>query len=293
MTYDLAVLGLGTMGGACAARAVAEGLSVVGSDPVAEARQRAERVGVTTRPTLADAAASATTILLSVPRPEHVRDLASDALLAAAPGTVVVDLSTIDPGTAQQAAASLAEHDITYLDAPVLGRPDKCGAWTLVAGGPPPAIDAATPLLLKTIAARVVRVGDVGAGSVVKLLNNLMFGAINAVTAEALTLCREHGVDPAVFVESVAESGAATVSNLFKELAPRMIAGDDDPAFALALLAKDNRLALELAGQSGTVAPVAAVVDRINSAALAQGLGDRDTGAVHRAYPSLDPEVSA
>src|SRR5690625_1368470 len=151
MTYDLAIVGLGTMGGACAARAVSEGLSVSGADPAPEARQRAESMGVRTRSDLAEAVTDATLILVSVPNPENVLDLASGPLLVAAPGSVVVDLSTIDPGTARQAAERLARYDITYVDAPVLGRPDRCGAWTLVAGGPDKAVAAATPVLLKTV----------------------------------------------------------------------------------------------------------------------------------------------
>jgi 3-hydroxyisobutyrate dehydrogenase len=291
MTYDVAVLGLGQMGGRSAALAVSEGLTVIGYDPSDNAAARAAAAGVVTAATAEEAVTGASTVLVSVPRPEHVAALAGGPLLEAKPDSVVVDISTIDPDTARHAAQTLERHQVTYLDAPVLGRPDRCGAWTLVAGGPATAVESVTPLLVKTVAARVVRVGDVGAGSVVKLLNNLMFGAINAVTAEALTLCRANEVDPAVFVDAVAESGAATVSNLFRELAPRMIAGDDDPAFALSLLTKDNRLALDLARSTGTAAPVATVVDRINEAAMAQGYGDRDTGAVHRAYPALGSEV--
>lgn len=288
MTESIAVLGLGTMGGAVAARAVAQGLAVLGADPSPEARRRAAAAGVTVCEDLAEAASSATTILLSVPRPEHVLSLASGPLQTAVEGTVVADLSTIDPATARAAAGLLAPHGVTYVDAPVLGRPDRCGAWTLVVGGDAATVERVSPVLLRVAAARVARVGDVGAGSVVKVLNNLMFGAINAVTAEALVLCEDQGVDPGVFVDVVAESGAATVSNLFREIAPRMVAGDDDPAFSLSLLTKDNRLAVALAGQTGSPAPVATLVDRINSAAEGQGFGDRDTGVVHRAYRHLD-----
>jgi 3-hydroxyisobutyrate dehydrogenase len=292
VSYDLAVIGLGQMGGRSAALAVAEGLSVVAYDPMHEAGERAGAAGVKVVSSAEEAASSAGTVLVSVPRPDQVSDLAANALHQAGAGTVVVDISTIDPGTARRAAASLSQHDVTYVDAPVLGRPDKCGLWTLVVGGSSDTVEAVTPLLMKTVAARVVWVGDVGAGSVVKLLNNLMFGAINSVTAEALTLCRLNDVDPALFVDAVAQSGAATVSNLFKEIAPRMISGDDEPAFSLALLAKDNRLALELARSSNSPAPVARAVDRINQAAMAQGLGDRDTGVVHRAYPTLSDEAA-
>lgn len=292
MSAELVVLGLGTMGGRAAAVAVEAGLSVVGYDPIPVARAMSEAQGVVTVSDAAEAVQQGQIILLSVPRPEHVTALAEGALQTAAPGSIVVDLSTIDPETARGVARTLAEKGVTYLDAPVLGRPEKCGNWTLVVGGPTSQIGAVQPLLERTVAAAVVRVGDVGAGSVVKLVNNLMFGAINAITAEALMLCRNNGVNPATFVETVADSGAATVSNLFKELAPRMVAGDDDPTFALELLAKDNRLAVELADRSNTVAPLAQAVDAVNKLALDLGLGARDSGAIMQAYSQMTPNAA-
>lgn len=287
MSADLAVIGLGTMGGRCAARAAGAGLDVTGFDPVPAARDRAAGSGVTVTSDVAQAARSAAVVLVSVPLPEHVAELASGPLQHATPGTVIVDLSTIDPGTARQASAVLAQVDVSYLDAPVLGRPERCGFWTLVVGGAESTVERVTPLLEKTVASRVVRIGEVGAGSIAKLLNNLMFGAVNAATAEVLTLCRRAGVDPGVFVDAIVQSGAATVSNLFKEAAPRMIAGDDDPTFALELLAKDNRLVLQLAQHLRVPAPIAASVDVINTAGLAQGLGGRDSGAVRQVYATL------
>lgn len=290
---DVAVVGLGAMGGRCATRAVDAGLSVIGFDPSASAQQRAASAGVEIAADAAEAAKSAPLVLVSVPMPAHVTGLAGGPLQHAGRGTAVVDISTIDPDTAQNAHATLSEHGVDYVDAPVLGRPEGCGSWTLVAGGPTDTVERVTPTLERTIARRVVRVGDVGAGSTVKLMNNLMFGAINAVTAEAITICQQAGVDPALFVDAVAESGAATVSNLFKELAPRMISGDDDPTFALELLAKDNRLALQLAQQHQTPAPIAANVDVLNTIGLASGLGRRDSGAIKRVYTELSSETSA
>ncbi|MEU4314228.1 NAD(P)-dependent oxidoreductase [Nocardia sp. NPDC024068] len=287
MNTRIRVLGLGTMGGRVAAAAREAGYDVRGFDPVAAARDAAAAAGVDVAGDGAAAVADADLILLSVPRPEHVRALAADVLPAAPEGAVVVDLSTIDPTTARQVAADLQKHGVTYIDAPVLGRPAKCGSWMLVCGGAEEAIDKVTPALTATIASTVQRVGEVGAGSVVKIANNLMFGAINAITAEALTLCERNGVDGATFVDAVSRSGAATVSNLFKELGPRMVDADDDPNFALALLAKDNRLALDIAQESGTPSPLATAIVGINDVGLDEGLGARDTGAIIKAYAAL------
>lgn len=277
------VLGLGTMGSRIAAALASAGNEVRGFDPFAGAREVAAAAGVDVRDDAGDALDGAHIVVLSVPRPEHVLESARGPLSGAS-GAVVADLSTIDPGTAREAARLLAEHDVAYVDAPVLGRPDKIGNWTLPVGGGETAVDAVRAVLEGAVAKSVVRVGDVGAGSTVKLLNNLMFGAINAVTAEVLTASALAGVDPEVFVRTVADSGAATVSNLFRELAPKLLADDYSPAFSLGLLAKDNLLALELAREVGASAPIAEAVDAINVAAIELGHSADDTGAVQELY---------
>ncbi|HEY8455592.1 MAG TPA: NAD(P)-dependent oxidoreductase [Actinopolymorphaceae bacterium] len=284
---SVAVLGLGTMGGRAAARLVSHGHEVHGYDPAASASEAAAGAGVHVRNSADEAVRSASLVVLSLPRPEHVLAAANGPLTAAAEGTIVADLSTIDPGTARSCAEVLGGHGISYVDAPVLGRPDRCGHWTLAVGGSEMAISQVRAVLEGTIATSVVRVGDVGAGSVVKVLNNLMFGAINAVTAEALNACRLAGVDPAVFVSTVADSGAATVSNLFREMAPRLLANDYKPAFALSLLQKDNRLALQLADQVGAPTFVATCVDQVNTLAANLGYASHDAGAVQELYRSL------
>lgn len=279
------VLGLGTMGGRVAVALAQAGHQVRGYDPAAAARDAAQAAGIDVRDDIAAALTGAEVVVLSLPRPEHVREAAAGPLSELA-GAVVADLSTIDPGSARAAAEVLTAAGVSYVDAPVLGRPDKIGAWTLPAGGEPAAVEVVRALLEGPVAKAVPHVGEVGAGSTIKVLNNLMFGAINAVTAEVLHASAAAGVDPEVFVRTVADSGAATVSNLFREIAPKMVAGDYSPAFALDLLAKDNRLALELARQVGAPAPVAELVDTLNTAAAELGHGAQDTGVVLELYRS-------
>lgn len=289
---SIAVLGLGAMGGRAAAKLAADGLDVSGFDPAEAARRSAHANGVQVADDAGTAVADADLILLSLPGPPQVRSSTGGLARSATPGSVVVDMSTIDAGTARAAAATLAEHGIHYVDGPVLGRPDHCGRWTLPIGGDSDTVDRVRAALQGRIADRVVRVGEVGAGCTVKLLNNLMFGAINAVTAEALAICARAGVEQATFVDLVANSGAATVSPLFRELAAKVVAGDYQPTFEMRLLRKDNRLALQLAQATNTPAFMAAAVDTLNEAATARWPTE-DTAAMVKLYQLLAGDDSA
>ncbi len=287
MSEIVAVLGLGTMGGHAAARLAATGATVTGYDPDVAAREAVAGAGVHVRDSADAAVREATVVVLSLPGPPEVAAAVAGPLEAARAGTAVVDLSTIDPDTARTAHATLQRTGVQYSDTPVLGRPDRCGHWTLPAGGDAETVERVRPLLEGSIAARVAHVGDAGAGSAVKLANNLMFGAINAVTVEAMNICRQSGVDPEVFATTVADSGAATVSPLFRELTRKLLAGDYAPTFALGLLRKDNRLALQLAHDTGSPAFMASGVDHLNTLAAAQGWAVEDTAAVDRLYRLL------
>jgi 3-hydroxyisobutyrate dehydrogenase-like beta-hydroxyacid dehydrogenase len=122
-TTDLAIFGLGVMGGRAAERAIQAGLSVTGYDPSEESRARSAEAGVAVTDNPSTATKSSQVILLFLPLPEDVLTLVNEQLIHAHPGTTVVDLSTVDPETSRTAARALAAHEISYLDAPVLGRP--------------------------------------------------------------------------------------------------------------------------------------------------------------------------
>lgn len=282
-TANLAVIGLGAMGGR-AAIALSQSYSVYGYDPAPAARAVAGAAGVRIASSAADAAASAELIFLSLPTPAVVRAVIAD-LGALDADTIVADLSTIDPATSRELATRLGTRGIRYLDAPVLGRPSGCGSWTLPCGGDPAAIDRLAQVAVGSIARTICRVGDSGAGATVKICNNLMFGAINTVTAEVVDLAERAGLDPALFAEVIAGSGAATVSGLFGDIAPRMAAGDyTDPTFTLRLLAKDVGLGAALADTVDRPAPVTRLVKLITDAAVDDRTADLDTAAVVESY---------
>ncbi|MCL4465675.1 MAG: NAD(P)-dependent oxidoreductase [Chloroflexi bacterium] len=283
------VIGTGTMGGRMVAKFVEGGHEVVARDiaPAAEAKAQAAGAKIVKSPV--EVAREADVVILSLPMPADVAEVVAgpDGLLSAArQGQVIVDMSTVDPMSTQKMAKLAGEKGVAYLDAPVLGRPQGCGAWALPVGGDAAALEKARPVLDK-VAKRIERVGDSGSGNVVKLLNNLMFGAINAVTAEVMALAAKVDMPPKILFDLIASSGAATVSNLFKELGPKMLARDYSPLFAIDLLWKDNMLALEMAKAYKAPMPLSATMQVLNEMARAKSLGAEDTSALIKVYEEL------
>lgn len=273
------VVGLGAMG-----RPMADVLSRRGPVVVYDVREsavdEARCAGLSVADSLGDLAATCQAVLLSLPGPAEVSAVLAE-LLAGGATPLVLDTSTIGPDSARANGEVVAATGATYLDTPVLGRPDLVGGWTIPVGGPAAAYDAASEVLAP-LAARVVHVGDLGAAATIKVANNLMFSVINAVTAEALLLTKAAGIDPGLFVDTVIDSGAATVSGLFRSIAPRAVDGDFTPTFSLELVRKDNDLAVQLANSLGLELAVGSAARDLHDRAVILGHGAEDSIAVLR-----------
>lgn len=273
------VVGLGAMGSLIAGRLAAATtgrVRVYDADPA-----RTESVAAHTggRPESSlSGLAECEVLVLSLPTPAVVGSVVADLADAGFGGTVL-DTSTIGPDTAREAARVLAASGAAYADCPILGRPGSVGAWTVPVGGPAEVVDLAARVL-SPVARTVVRAGEVGAAATLKVLNNLMLGTINAITAEALVVARAAGLDPGAFVDIVAGSGAASVSPMFRDVAARAVVGDFRPTFTLELMTKDTGLALDLAGRHGVALRVGEAVQQVNRAGLEAGLGSEDSIAV-------------
>lgn len=285
----IGVIGLGQMGGRTAAALVDAGHEVVAFDVAAAAVERAREAGVSIVDGPDEAARERDVVLISLPAPQHVREAVAGqrgVLSSLAPGAVIVDLSTVDPATSRDGAAQARELGAEYVDAPVLGRPSACGHWTLPVGGTAAAVEVVTPVL-EVVARRVVHVGDVGAGNLLKLMNNLMYGAINAVTAEVFAACERGGLAPEVFFDTVRDSGAATVSNLLLEIGPKIVDDDYEPVFSLDLLVKDTRLGIDAIEAAGSPSVITRTVAMLNQMGQLSGYGPEDTSGLVRVYRDL------
>jgi 3-hydroxyisobutyrate dehydrogenase-like beta-hydroxyacid dehydrogenase len=255
-------VGLGNMGQPMAARVAAAGFALVGFDRAGtEGRLPA---GAVAAAGLDDVAAGADTILLSLPDGAATLDVAT--AIAAAPRrrvTTVIDLSTVGPAAAADAAAVLADAEVVYADGPVSGgvAGARRGTLALMFSGPPETLDAYRPLL--EAIGRVFPVGTrPGQGQAMKLVNNFLSAAALAATSEALSLGLAHGLDLAVMLD-VLNASTGRNSATTDKFPNRVLTGTYDAGFHTALMAKDLRLYAATAGAAGTACSVASAVSEV------------------------------
>ena len=287
---NIGIIGTGVMGLTVAEKIIAAGYNLTIYDVFADAAKRAGNLGAQIDQTPKDVAKKSDIILLFLPGPGEVIDCitSDDGLLSAIkPGSLIVDMSTSDPDVSVKMANLAEKKGVVFLDAPVLGRPITVGQWALPAGGKEEAIERCKPLF-KIFAANIFHAGPVGAGHKIKLLNQMMFGAINAMTAEMMAIAEKIGIEPRRLFEIITASQAGTISNLFKELGSRVAEGNyEDPTFTVDLLVKDMKLAVQMAKQNNAPPLLGRAIEFINEVSQAQGLGNKDTSIMWTSYQGI------
>lgn len=285
----IGLVGIGNIGQIIASKLLENKYQVIGYDLLPELRKNAYGIGVEIVNSVGDIPKEAKVILLSLPGPIQVNEVVSGnkgLLSTAQKGQIIIDLSTVDPLTTRSMASIAEKIGVGYLDAPILGRPISIGQWVLPVGGCIDNFKLCEPIL-KTFAKQAVYVGSSGAGNTLKLINQLMFSTINAMTAEMMIVAKKAGLSPKVVFETISKSGAATVSGLFCEVAKKIVENNFDPIFSVDLLCKDNGLAVEMAKKSGAPLIIASSVQVLNEIAQAKGLGNKDTAALIKVYEGL------
>ncbi|PKO37754.1 MAG: 2-hydroxy-3-oxopropionate reductase [Betaproteobacteria bacterium HGW-Betaproteobacteria-6] len=208
--------------------------------------------------------------------------LGEDGLIEGmAPGSVLVDCSTIAPDAARHIAARLAGKGIHFLDAPVSGGEQGAIAATLaiMAGGDAAVLDRVRPLL-ECLGQRIVHVGPNGAGQVAKACNQMIMVAAIEAVAEAMRLAAAAGVDCGKVRQALA--GGSAASRVLDVMGERMVGRDFSAGIEARLHHKDFGLVLEAARQSGVPVPLTAVVAQQLNALMAQGWGRDDTSSLLR-----------
>jgi 3-hydroxyisobutyrate dehydrogenase-like beta-hydroxyacid dehydrogenase len=286
MMQHVAVVGLGQMGSAMAARLVEAGCAVNGWDVDEGARARARGLGVHVPASLGEALAQRDAILTSLPDGRAVRAawLGERGIVALADGgSVCIDLSTIEPDAMQEVAQAAAGRGLAVLDCPVSGGPVEARAGTLVvmAGGTQETVARMAPLL-KLLGPTLCHTGDVGTAKVVKIVNNMMAMGNLLVACEAFSLGASAGVDPATLFAVLAESGGT--SRTFTKRFPHALRDDFAPRFKMELGEKDLALGMALGRAQKVPLPAASMVREMFGLALLQGQAGKDVVALLAMY---------
>jgi 3-hydroxyisobutyrate dehydrogenase len=279
-------LGMGAMGGPMARRLVQSGFSVTGYDVSPARGQAAAKDGVTLGGSPAAVAETADVVMSSLPNPAAVRGayLGSDGAVSTLRcGTVLVDMSTIDPATWREVSDAAAARGAESLGAPVSGGPVEAGSGKLVflICGEAVVIERCRSVL-DALGSEINHLGPLGAGHTVKIVNNVMSMCNVAVAAEAMVLGVRAGMDPQRLFEVLSGSGGR--SHHFLKRFPNVLAGDFTPYFSIALSRKDLSLALDMAKSLGTPMLAASIVHQIYEAAAAQGFDNLDMAGVTKLY---------
>ena len=198
-----------------------------------------------------------------------------------APGSVLVDCSTIAPETARQIAAKLAEANIAMLDAPVSGGVQGAidGSLAIMAGGSAETLEEVRPLL-ECLGQRIVHIGPNGAGQVAKACNQMIMVAAIEATAEAMRLAAASGVDCAKVKQAL--SGGSAASRVLDVMGERMVQRNFSAGIEARLHHKDYGIVIEAARKSGAFMPLTVTVAQQLNALMAQGMGRDDTASLLR-----------
>ena len=284
------VIGLGTMGMGAALSLLGAGVAVHGCDLRAAARDELLVAGGHAVGRPADLPDGLDALILFVVNAAQAEDALfgpAGCIARLSPGCIVLCCVTVAPEAARALAARLASHGITMLDTPVSGGQvaARGGTMTVMGSGPAEGFARAAPVL-DAIAGKVWRLGEeVGVGSTVKMVNQLLAGVHIATATEAMALGIRAGADPATLFEVISSSAGS--SWMWQNRMPHVLAGDDTPRSAVNIFVKDLGIVLDQARALTFPLPMASAAHQLFLAAAANGQGLRDDAFVIRVWQAL------
>lgn len=276
-------IGLGAMGRGMAANCVKKGFKLVVHDVRPEPVKELVAIGAEAAKDLADLARRCRTIVTVLPTGKEVDALviASGGIFEhAAPGTLVMDLSTIDPATTDKLHAEAKRRGFRAVDAPIgrLAWHAERGESLFMVGAEPEDFAHVKPLL-EAMGTTIHHCGPGGAGTRTKLVNNYLAISLCQLNAEALTLSQRFGLDLAKTLD-VIHGTTATNGQLKINWPNKVLAGDTSPGFTIDLAHKDLSLIVDSANAARMPMPIGAAVREAFSGARARGYGNQDFSAM-------------
>ena len=279
----VALLGTGTMGAAMGRRIAAAGLPLRAWNRTRAKAEPLGEVGAEVADTPAEAVRGADIVLTMLFDTDSVRSALEEAREGLSEGAVWLQQSTVGVAGTEELAALAAELGLVYVDAPVLGtkQPAEDGKLVVLAAGPADVRSTVQPVL-DAIGSRSVWLDETGAATKLKLVANSWVLTVVEGIAEALSLAKALGVDPAAFLDVV--KGGAMDAPYVQLKGAGMLAGDFEPSFGLDGAAKDASLILAAARDAGADVEFVEVVQQHFARAQQAGHGDLDLSATYLAH---------
>jgi 3-hydroxyisobutyrate dehydrogenase-like beta-hydroxyacid dehydrogenase len=277
---NVGVVGIGKMGRPIAGRLIAAGhhLAICNRTDNAGVQTLREQ-GATVHTTPADLAASCDVVLTALPTEDTVRQVYTEMSAVASSGQIYADHSTVSPGLNRQCAEVLAKQGAGFLDAPVSGGPAgaEAGTLTVMVGGDEATFNRAVPVL-EAFGGKIRLCGGVGAGQVIKLVNQYLVAVHTMAASEAAAFAVQLGADLGT-VQDVIGTSFGSSAMLLRDL-PRFIARDFSPATPVGLIAKDLSIIHSEAKDAGVPLLLGGLVEQYYLEAGARGWNAEDMAAL-------------
>ena len=285
---NIGFIGVGIMGRPMAKNLLKAGLSLTVYDKFAKLDDLIA-LGAKAASSNKDVAAKSDVVITMLPNSLNVKQaiLGDDGVSEGArPGTIVVDMSSIAPDAAQEIAAALKTKGVAMLDAPVSGGEPKAidGTLAIMVGGDAKHFESVKPVLEK-IGSSVVHVGDIGAGNVTKLANQIIVALNIAAVAEAFVLATKAGVDPEAVFNAI--KGGLAGSTVMNAKVPMILNGDFNPGGRVELHTKDLQNVLDTGHRLNVPLPLTAGVMEVLQSLISDGMRGLDHCAIVRHYEKL------
>lgn len=284
-------IGVGAMGSGMATNLLKHGCEVIAFDVDPSKVEKLVQAGARAAKDLPELARASDVIFTSLPSVDAIKEVmfSEQGVLANfRPGTYLLDMSTIDPGTTRQIATEARKRDGRFCDCPVSGGPTGAanGTLTTMVGASDEDFEVIKPLLA-CFATNIIHVGDVGSGQVVKIVNNILAAIHTVALGEALLTGTQAGVKLDVLAQVISKSSGR--SFIIDYFAPNSIlkGNYDNPLFMLKLMHKDVSLYLKMAQEYNVPSILAAITKELYSAALQKGWGTKDHTAVCQVLEEL------
>jgi len=285
----LGFIGLGIMGKPMARNLLKAGHEVVGFDIVAENVANMAAAGARAAVSSKAVAEQCPIVITMLPNSPHVKEAVlgpGGVLEGAKPGTILIDMSSIAPLASQEIAKACRAKGVKMIDAPVSGGEPKAidGTLSIMVGGDEEVFNSVKEILLR-MGASAVHCGPIGAGNTTKLANQVVVACNLAACAEAFTLAKKAGVEPARVLDAI--KGGLAGSTVMNAKVPMMLQGNFQPGFKIDLHIKDLANALDTGHDVGAPLPLTAAVMEMMQTLKADGYGQNDHSALARYYAKV------